>query len=571
MAMNLDFLREDAPEVQLKGDNSHADVKSLHKATLSLYSDLSLDGVLRRIVIAARELSHARYAALGIPDEKGGLEIFITDGLSEEEIERIPHPPIGRGLIGEMMREAKAIRIPEIEDHPRAVGFPQGHPKMHSFLGVPISAYGHPVGQIYLSDKEDASEFSERDQWLIEMLAAHAGAAITNARLYRQVLRSEAELSQRNDELELINDLTSAVSAATGLEELLGLMLERVLTLSSAGSGEIFLLEPGNHAFCFAVHRGKEQDPIWQIKQFFPGQGFLGKIAEDGKVHWTNELEKEDGLRADVISLGYGKLVGVPLSSRGKVVGVLGLAFIGDREIDNREAGLLAAVGAGVGIGIENARLQRQARRVAILEERERIAMDLHDGIIQSIYAIGLTLDSVRVLIGQKPEEALSHLENAIDGLNANIRDIRSYILDLQPSRLKGADLEEGLARLGREFENNTHVEIDIRVESDAVMVLDTAVSENLLHIAQEALANVAKHAQASKAWVCLRSMDSQVYLQIIDNGCGFEVARQPEILGHGLSNMAERAQLMGGEFEAESGKGEGTAITVRLRKNSME
>jgi len=569
--MNLDFLREEAPGVQLKGDNSHADMRSLHKATLSLYSDLSLDGVLRRIVVAARELSNARYAALGIPDEKGGLEIFITDGMNEEEIERIPHPPIGRGLIGEMMREGKAIRIPEIADHSRAVGFPHGHPQMHSFLGIPISTYGRPVGQIYLTDKEDATEFNERDQWLIEMLAAHAAAAIANARLHRQILRSEAELTQRNDELELINDLTSAISASTDLEELLGLMLERVLNLSSAGSGEIFLLEPGNHAFYLIVHRGKEEHPIWKMKQFYPGQGFLGEIVENGKVRWTKELQGEENLRDDVISLGYGTLVGVPLSSRGKVVGVLGLAFIGDREIDNQEAGLLAAVGAGVGIGIENARLNRQARRIAVLEERERIAMDLHDGIIQSIYAIGLTLDTVRVLVSQKPEEALTHLEKAIDGLNANIRDIRSYILDLQPSRLKDTDLEQGLTRLGREFQSNTHMEIDIRVEQDAIMALERDVSENLLHIAQEALANVAKHAQASKVWVSFRSMDSQLYLQIIDNGRGFEIDRQPEILGHGLLNMAERARLLGGEFEAVSNAGDGTAITVRLKKGSIQ
>lgn len=569
--MSVDFLREDSRGVQIKGEHSHTDMRSLHKATLSLYADLSLDGVLRRIVVAARELSNARYAALGILDEKGGLEIFITDGLSEEEIERIPHPPVGRGLIGEMMREGKATRIPEIADHVRSVGFPPGHPQMHSFLGVPISAYGRSLGQLYLTDKEDAPEFSERDQWLIEMLAAHAAAAIENARLYRQVLRSEAELTQRNEELELINDLTSAISAATDLEDLLGLMLERVLSLFEARSGEIFLLEIGNHAFALAVHRGPQEQWIWKAKQFQSGQGFLGHVVKEGRVGWTKDLGSDNGLREDALDWGYGTLVGVPLSSRGEVVGVLSLAFMGERDINEEERGLLAAVGAGVGIGIENARLYRQAQRIAVLEERERIAMDLHDGIIQSIFAVGLTLDSVRVLIRQKPEEALTHLGKAIDGLNANIRDIRSYILDLQPARFRSSDFEQGLKKLCHEFQSNTNVDIDLRVDQNASKGLVSPVSENMLHITQEALANVAKHARASKAWVSLRSMDGQLYLQIIDNGRGFQVERQPEILGHGLSNMAERARLLGGEFEVVSSPGDGTSITLRMQKRSLE
>jgi two-component system sensor histidine kinase DevS len=545
-------------------------MRSLHKATLSLYTDLSLDGVLRRITAAARELSNAKYAALGIPDEKGGLDFFITDGMSEKEIQRIPHLPVGKGLIGEMIKRGETICIPEISDHPKSVGFPPGHPKMHSFLGVPISAYGRPLGQIYLTDKQDAPSFTENDQRLIEMLAAHAAAAIENARLYRQVLKNEAELTQRNEELELIHDLTSALSGSTGLEGLLGEMLERVIGLFAAKSGDIFIAEEGGDQYRLVVHRGQEDLTIWEKKQFYFGEGFIGGVAKLGDVAWKNDMDDEAVyLREAILDAGIGTLIGVPLRSRDQVVGVLNLAFLGVRIVSEREVGLLEAVGAGVGLGIENTRLIRQARRLAVLEERERIGMDLHDGIIQSIYAIGLTLDSIRLLIRENPDEAVAHLEKAIDGLNANIRDIRSYILDLQPSQFKGKGLAQGLSRLSQEFKANSRVDVDLRVEQDAVSNLEGDVCEALLLIAQEALANVAKHSKATKVWVSARNMDDRIYMQIIDNGRGFALDQETELLGHGLSNMAQRARRIGGEFETVSSPGEGTTITVRLKANS--
>jgi two-component system sensor histidine kinase DevS len=242
------------------------------------------------------------------------------------------------------------------------------------------------------------------------------------------------------------------------------------------------------------------------------------------------------------------------------------MAFLGKRPFSDREKGLIEAVGTAVGVGIESSRLNRQAKRVAILEERERIGMDLHDGIIQSIYAVGLTLDSIRVMIRDNPDAALEHLESAIDTLNANIRNIRAYILDLQPSRMGGTEFEEGLARLSREFKANTLVEVDLHVEGEAIKNLPGTTSQNLLQIAQEALANVAKHAQASKVMLTVRQMDGYIYLQIIDNGHGFDLKKQPELLGHGLSNMEQRARQLGGEFDIVSSPGEGTSITIRLQ-----
>jgi two-component system sensor histidine kinase DevS len=274
--------------VELEGQSSESEseIRALHQATLSLFADLSLDGVLRRITDAARELVNARYVALGIPGESGNLDVFISSGLSDEEIQQISHPPVGVGLIGEMINIGKSIRTPEIADHPKAVGFPEGHPQMHSFLGVPISAYGRPIGQIYLTDKVGADHFSEHDQRMIEMLAAHAAAAIENARLYQQVQDSQEELRQRNEQLELVNQLTGAVSSTMDLEEMMGAMLDRIVNLFGAASGEVFLREEGTDSYHLAVHCCHRERTIWAQRKFNLGEGFIGKIAEDAELDW---------------------------------------------------------------------------------------------------------------------------------------------------------------------------------------------------------------------------------------------------------------------------------------------
>lgn len=365
-------------------------MRALHRASLSLFSDISLDGVLDRIVKAAKELSNARYAALGIPDGQGGLERFIAVGLSEEEQEQIAHPPRGAGLLGEMLRDETSLRISDISEHPTAVGFPEGHPHMTSFLGVPIIGLGQPLGQIYLADRQDSPGFTEDDKRLVEMLAAYAASAIAIARL------------------------------------------------------------------------------------------------------------------------------------------------------------------------------NQQARRLAVLEERQRIGMDLHDGIIQSIYAVGLTLDYVKHLL-EDQEPAGRRIDEAIDGLNAVIRDLRSYILDLQPSRISADGLYEALGTLAREFKANTLMDLDLQLERELAERFGQESSAAIFHIAREALANVAKHAHATRAWLSLRQGDGEVLMQVIDNGQGFDFADTDARIGHGLSNMHERAVAVGGDLSVVTKPNDGTTITLRV------
>lgn len=559
---------EDNPVLPQAGNLAMRDarLRALHRATLSLVNDLNLDRVLERIVSAAKELADARYAALGLPDGEGGLATFVTAGIDPKDVAEIPHEPRGRGLLGEMLRSGQSVRIPEIADHPTSVGFPPGHPPMRSFLGVPISAYGRPLGQIYLTDKLSAEAFTEEDQRLIEMLAAHAAAAIENSRLLQRVLGSEKELTQRNQELELINSLATAVSSTLSLQSILEVILSRVVELFEAQAGVVFLREETTSSYTLALHQGVAESVFKEFGSFRAGDGWLGMLALSGKPAWATRLEGDLDLhRSKIVDAGLNALVGVPLMAQGRVVGVLELAFEQLQDVSVSELGLLEAVGAGVGIAVENARLNRQTRRVAVLEERERIAMDLHDGIIQSIYAVGLVLESTRLLKGESPEELREGLATSIEGLNAIIRDIRAYILDLQPSRISTDDLDGALGRLAREFKANTLIEPEVVIDPTALGKLQPRRSSGLFLIAQEALANVAKHANASRAWLSLRLSDGEISMQVIDNGQGFDPSRSQPVLGHGLSNMEQRARLIGGEIEILSEPGQGTTLTVRL------
>jgi signal transduction histidine kinase len=542
-------------------------MRLLHRATLSLYTDLSLDGTLRRIVRAARELTQARYAALGVPDGRGGMALFLTEGLDAEEVARIPHPPVGRGLIGEVYRSGRSIRLADLSSHPRSAGFPEGHPAMRSFLGVPISAFGRPIGQIYLTERTGEAEFTEEDQNLIEMLAAHAAAAMENARLYRQVQDRETELATRNRELELVNSLSTAVSTAIELEPLLQAILDRVVGLFQAQAGEVFLRAEEQNVFVPTLHRGMADETFWQTRRFGVGEGIIGQVAASGKATSSTDLAAPEAtayLRPALVQAGFRTLVSVPLKARAQVVGVMSLAFMAERALRVDELGLLEAIGAGVGVAVENARLYRQARRVAVLEERERIAMDLHDGIIQSIYAVGLTLDSAKLQMQGSPQSETA-VGQVIERLNGVIRDIRAYILDLQPSRVPMDDLGAALGRLADEFRANTLIETDVQTDGALGRALESDARAAMFHISQEALANVAKHARASRVWLSLRREDGEVVLQVIDNGQGFDAQAAPTLLGHGLSNIVERGHAIGATVNIASDIGEGTTVTVRL------
>ncbi len=391
---------------------------ALHLASLELVSDLSLDTLLERIVQLARDLAGARYAALGVMDENGDLSQFIPVGMSKEQIERIEHPPVGRGLLGMMGEQRSPVRIPNIAEDPHSIGFPPNHPRMRSFLGVPVLQGDRILGQIYLTDKMNYHEFTEQDERVLETLAAYAAVAITNARLYEALLRRDSELCQRNEDLKLLNDVAAALTGSLEVDEILDKTLDLVMSYLDVEAGEIFLCEEDEKILRLALHRGSFEENLSDLDRFRFGEGFIGMVAASGKPLVSSNLRQDMRyLRPAVLEAGFQSIACIPLAAGGKVVGVMGAATRRLRQYDEREIHILTAIGTWAGITIENARLSRQSRRLAILEERERIGMDLHDGIIQSIYGVGLALDYARVALEEDPKPALPKIEQSISAL----------------------------------------------------------------------------------------------------------------------------------------------------------
>jgi signal transduction histidine kinase len=367
-------------------------VQALDAAVRGISGVLELSQVLQLIVDRVRELVGARYAALGIVDEQGLITEFITSGITAEQRAAIGDLPHGRGLLGLIIRENRAYRIPRIQAHPESYGFPPNHPPMTSFLGVPITVDGQPVGRLYLTDKQGAPEFSADDQALVEMFALHAGIAMERARLHEQV------------------------------------------------------------------------------------------------------------------------------------------------------------------------------QRLAVFDERDRISRELHDSVIQMIYGVTLSLDDVPEMVATAPDEAGQRVDEAIDALNGVIRDIRHFIFGLRPLLLDSGSLNEGLRSLAGELQRNTATEIAIHGEAPEDLPLATVA--DLLAVAREALANVARHAKAQHASLTITTSDDEISLEIADDGQGMDLDRPLDRSHNGLANMRARADALSGTFSVESSPGAGTRIIVRVPKS---
>jgi signal transduction histidine kinase len=267
-------------------------------------------------------------------------------------------------------------------------------------------------------------------------------------------------------------------------------------------------------------------------------------------------------LREAVVKAGFRQMACIPLTARGDLTGVLSIISRKPKAFGDNEMQLLESVGAWAGTAIENARLHSNARRLAVLEERERIGMDLHDGIIQSIYGVGLALEEARLVMREDSAQADGRIQKSIGDLNRAIGDIRNYILDLRPRQLHGEGLMDGLQRLVTEFRQNTQAEVVLSdSKGDHLTDLPQTHVMTLFHICQEALANVAKHADADNVNVDLWTTSDRVLLEIHDNGKGFDVDKMGKTVGHGLANMLTRVHNVGGDLDISSIPGEGTTI----------
>ena len=537
---------------------------ALHKASLELVKDVSLETLLEKIATVACEQADARYAALGVLDDAGKLIKFVSVGMSDRQVKRMAHPPVGRGLIGELMDSEAPLRLPVLQDHPRSAGFPDNHPHMVSFLGVPIRAGEVQLGQIYLTEKVDASEFTADDEKIIQMLATYAATAIQNARMMEQMRERDLALTRRNVDMSLLNGIASTLTSSLELDEILNKTLGQVMNYMNVEAGEIFLLEEDKTTLRMVLHRGQAAEAFWTRNRFKIGDGYIGIVAQTRKPLVSFDLANDMRfLRDAVVQAGFRQIACIPLLSGDNLMGVLSVAARGKEPIDDRSVQMMAAVGNWAGLAIENARLHANARRLAVLEERDRIGMDLHDGIIQSIYGVGLSLESALHSVNEDPNDAKQRVQRAIDGLNQAIRDLRSYILDLRPRQLGNDGLMSGIKRLITEYKANTFAEVHLTEPDSELKDLSQSHALTLFHICQEALANAAKHAKAKKVQIAVWATDERVLMEVYDDGKGFDMESMNTNIGHGLANMQTRARSAGGDVDISSAPNDGTTILV--------
>jgi signal transduction histidine kinase len=375
--------------------------------------------------------------------------------------------------------------------------------------------------------------------------------------------QSTSEIQER--QLAALNKAALAISSELSL----GLTLQQIVDSLRELSGASFaaLGVPNSEGLLDEfIYSGLTAEDAVHIGSLPKGLGLLGALYQH------TESIRIPSISDDPRSVGFppghppmGPFLGVPVRAKNEVLGNLYLTNKqGGREFTEMDQIMVERFAVHVAVAIQNARLYEEVGRLAIVHERDRIGMDLHDGIIQSIYAAGLILESARGRLPNEAAESEKLLTRAIDNLNDTIRDIRNYILDLRPRRFEG-DLVEGVARLVREFQANTMVEVTYSINLDEAHSLKSSVARAIFLTTQEALANIARHARAGKVLLDLRRTGTAVQLQISDDGLGFDINRRNLAIGHGLSNMRSRAASLNGTFEIISTEGQGTKILLTL------
>ncbi|MFB8750181.1 GAF domain-containing protein [Streptomyces parvulus] len=531
-------------------------VHSLLEAVLSVGRELELEQALRGIVEAAATLVDAEYGALGVISPDGRrLSAFHTVGVSDEEIARIGPFPEGHGILGELIRHPEPLRLAKLSDHAASYGFPAHHPPMNTFLGVPIRVRDHVFGNLYLTEKRDGREFDEDDESVLATLAVAAGVAIDNARMYERSRLRERWLEVN---AEIMHTLMSGADQSDALR----LIAERAREITVSDLGVVALPLPGTEDLAVEVAIGREAD-TWR-GLVLPVEGSLVGAAYARKAP-VSSPDVTDDERISVGSprfAGLGPAVAVPVGAGERLRGVVLLVRAASAPgFTQEETGSLQVFAAQAAVAMELAERRRDAEQIALLEDRDRIARDLHDLAIQRLFATAMTLQSAGRFI--QHDRAAERVQRAVGDLDETIKIIRSTIFGLRSrdDDSTSSGLRARAVRAVAETAPALGFAPGIRMEG----LLDTHVPkdtvEHLVAVLTESLTNVARHAHAGRADVVLETDGTWVRLTVSDDGVGIPPG------GHrsGLRNMAERARGLGGEMRLESPEEGGTRLVWRV------
>ena len=535
---------------------SQGRLRAVLEAGLAIASELSLDAVLQRVVETAAELTQARYAALGVIDRNGQeLERFLTTGIDADTHAAIGELPRGGGILGVLIRDAHALRLHDLGEDPRSVGFPPNHPPMRTFLGVPILLRGTAYGNLYLTEKAGGEDFAEEDEEIVTLLAAQAAVAIENARLYE----ATADWSRQ---LETMNEVATALVTESDLGRLLDLIVRRLRELLDARVVAVVLPDGPDDLRFTAVAGGEGEELV--------GRAIGRASSKSGRVLDRARSERVESLLDDVeIDRRVARLLGaktglwVPLLVRGRAIGVIEVhdKLGPDARFSDRDQRLAEAFAARAAVAVDlSQRIERDSlRRVVDAQEteRRRLARELHDETGQALTSMLLGLKSLEQSVGAEVVADLRQL--VVDTL----QDVRRLAVELRPPVLDDFGLTAALERLASGFAEQTEIAVtfesslgDLRLPGD----VETA----LYRIIQEALTNIVKHAQAHRVSIVVTRKPDAAVAVVEDDGTGFDPANTREG-GFGIEGMRERVSLLNGRLRVESEPGAGTTLVAEI------
>ncbi len=528
-------------------------LRELLDAVVSVNSDLDLPIVLEKIVASACALSQARYGAVGVlaPGTRR-LSEFVTYGITEEQRTRIGDLPVGQGVLGVLIDDARPLRLKRLADHPRSVGFPPGHPPMNGFLGVPIWVAGAVFGNLYLTDKALNAEFTAEDETLVVALAAAAGTAVEKAALYGASRQRERWLAAETE-------ITTAFLASRPRSQALRMLAARAREVADMDLAAI-MLGRSDQLTVEVVDQSPDasagrSDRGWAVGDEVEVSGPLASALAGGPAR----LVPSATWGADV---GLGDVIVAPLRSTAGVVGVLvlgrwGAVDQGRTASADQDVALAARFAEQTAVALELARGQSDRARLAVYEDRDRIARDLHDLVVQRLFAVGLSLRTMTNRTLPEPEQ-VRRVSQAVDDLDATVKELRRSIFQLHQRPGEGnlrADLEAILVAA----RNSLGFLPDLEV-SEGLDKIPEEVAPQLAAVARESLSNAARHAAATSVRVRLK-VEDDIILEIEDDGVGL----QPGSHRGGLTTMTRRAEAFGGSCEVVSVPSGGARVTWRV------
>ena len=538
-------------------------LRVLVDAGIALSSELSLDALLQQLVETAAQLTGARYAALGVIDQTGtGLERFLTTGIDAETHAAIGDLPRGRGILGVLIRDAKPLRLETLGDDPRSVGFPSHHPPMQTFLGVPILLRGVAYGNLYLTEKEGGSSFTDEDEELTQLLAAQAAVAIENTRLY--------ETSTRwLHHLESLNEIGDALTGELALEPLLALVARRLRSLINARLVLIALLEPGREGLRIAAADGEGSDAYGLVgMELELGASKTGRVLQRGRSERVDSVLDDPEIDQQVARrMGVRSALYVPLVAQARPIGVVVVhdSLGATSSFADEDVRLTESLAARAATAVElSERVSRDAvRRVVEAQEleRARLARELHDETGQALTSILLGLKSLEDRVDS--DDGRTAVTELRDLVVSTMQDVRRLAVELRPAALDDFGLVPAIERFRDSVEEQGGLTVDVQSPLGDER-LPSQAETALYRIAQEALNNVVKHAAATRVTVRLSRSDKTVVLAVQDDGKGFEPGSVRDG-GLGLVGMRERVALLGGRLTVESSEGGGTLLKAEV------